>query len=116
MELFSARMYEWRSGDFSIQTWCIPLEAFASKNDNQLLFCYSVTDCSIYLNFFDDISLYVSGLLCGACQFELRDLEEACWKYIDRRIEYGCVDIILSSAKAYQQHRTANKIYKTVSR
>ena len=25
-------MNEWRSGDFSIQTRCIPLEAFASKN------------------------------------------------------------------------------------
>ena len=24
---------EWWSGDISIQTWCIPLEAFASKND-----------------------------------------------------------------------------------
>ena len=26
-------MDKWRSGDFSIQTWCIPLEAFASKNE-----------------------------------------------------------------------------------
>ena len=25
-------MEKWRSGDFSIQTWCIPLEALASKN------------------------------------------------------------------------------------
>ena len=24
-------MDKWRSGDFTIQTWCIPLEAFASK-------------------------------------------------------------------------------------
>ena len=24
-------MYKWRSSDFSIQTWCIPFEAFAPK-------------------------------------------------------------------------------------
>ena len=24
-------MDKWQSGDFSIQTWCIPLEAFTSK-------------------------------------------------------------------------------------
>ena len=35
VKLFLARMYDlWRSGDFSIQTWRIPLEAFASKNIN----------------------------------------------------------------------------------
>ena len=26
-------MDKWWSADFSIQTWCIPLEAFASKNN-----------------------------------------------------------------------------------
>ena len=28
-------MDKWRSGDFSIQTWYIPLEAFASKNEKR---------------------------------------------------------------------------------
>ena len=33
VELFQhGCMDKWRSGDFSIQTWCIPLEAFTSKN------------------------------------------------------------------------------------
>ncbi|XP_060581012.1 serine-enriched protein-like, partial [Ruditapes philippinarum] len=56
----------------------------------------------------------VFGLLCGAYQFELRDLEEACWEYIGRRIEHGCVDVILTSARAYKQHRNANEIYNTI--
>ncbi|XP_045167806.2 serine-enriched protein-like [Mercenaria mercenaria] len=30
----------------------------------------------------------VFGLLCGADQFELKDLEQACWEYMDRRIEF----------------------------
>ena len=29
-------MDKWRSGDFSIQTWCIPLEVFASKKFKKL--------------------------------------------------------------------------------
>ena len=30
-------MDKWRSGDFSLQTWRIPLEAFASNNTNERL-------------------------------------------------------------------------------
>ena len=29
-------MDKWRSGEFSIQTWCIPLEAFASRKRNKI--------------------------------------------------------------------------------
>jgi hypothetical protein len=68
-----------------------------------------------YYNFIIVIFLTFQGLLCGAYQFELKDLEEACWEYIGRRIEHDCVYVILTSARAYKQHRNANEIYNTVS-
>ena len=37
---------KWRSGDFSIQTWCIPLEAFASKKPD---------DIQVYINTYETL-------------------------------------------------------------
>ena len=47
VELFSARMNmdKWRSGDFSIQTWYIPLEAIASKN-------YFIFKWTVYFSYY----------------------------------------------------------------
>lgn len=60
-------------------------------------------------------NFYSTGLLCGADQFQLRDLEQACWKYIDRRVELGCGTIILNSVRAYSQHKKATEIRNDVS-
>ncbi|KAL4222033.1 hypothetical protein ACF0H5_018076 [Mactra antiquata] len=56
----------------------------------------------------------VVGLLCGADQFELRDLEQACWKYIDGRIEQGYGSRILHSTRFYNHHKKTVHIYNEI--
>ncbi|XP_052793180.1 serine-enriched protein-like [Mya arenaria] len=49
--------------------------------------------------------LTVTGLLCGACQFELGDLEVACWRYLRARLSSGHEETILDGSRKYKQHR-----------
>ncbi|XP_052793118.1 serine-enriched protein-like [Mya arenaria] len=41
----------------------------------------------------------VIGLLCGACQFELRDLKAACWRYLRARLSSGHEETILDGSR-----------------
>ncbi|WAQ94471.1 hypothetical protein MAR_006942 [Mya arenaria] len=43
--------------------------------------------------------LTVTGLLCGACQFELGDLEVACWRYLRARLSSGHEETILDGSR-----------------
>ncbi|WAQ94469.1 GPRS-like protein [Mya arenaria] len=47
----------------------------------------------------------ITGLLCGACQFELGDLELACWRYLRARLCSGHEETILAGSRKYKQHR-----------
>ncbi|WAQ94459.1 GPRS-like protein [Mya arenaria] len=47
----------------------------------------------------------VAGLLCGACQFELGDLQMACWRYLRVRLISGHEETILDGSRKYKQHR-----------
>ncbi|XP_045167803.1 serine-enriched protein-like [Mercenaria mercenaria] len=55
----------------------------------------------------------VFGLLCGADQFELKDLEQACWEYMDRRIECDCGDVCRLQGPT-KNHRKAHEIFNTI--
>ncbi|KAH3782775.1 hypothetical protein DPMN_160695 [Dreissena polymorpha] len=56
-----------------------------------------------------------TGLLCGAHQFELRDLQKACWKYIEARLTSGYEADILAGTRAYKHHRQYQDIIAEVS-
>jgi len=63
-----------------------------------------------------NLSCFTStGLLCGAYQFELTDLQKACWQYVDTRLQHGHTEKILASYKQYQQHATGNDIVEEVN-
>ncbi|WAQ94458.1 GPRS-like protein [Mya arenaria] len=47
----------------------------------------------------------VTGLLCGACQFELWDLEVAFWRYLRVRLISGHEETIIDGSRKYKQHR-----------
>ncbi|KAH3715969.1 hypothetical protein DPMN_058685 [Dreissena polymorpha] len=61
----------------------------------------------------DDVT--VTGLLCCADQFELREMKQACWKYIDTRLECGSAESILRASRSYRQHRVYEEIVDEVS-
>ncbi|WAQ94468.1 GPRS-like protein [Mya arenaria] len=47
----------------------------------------------------------VTGLICGACQFELQNLEAACWRYLRARLCSGQEETILAGSRKYKEHR-----------
>ncbi|WAQ94463.1 hypothetical protein MAR_006934 [Mya arenaria] len=61
----------------------------------------------------------VTGLLCGACQFELGDLEVACCRYLRARLSSGHEESILDGSRKYKQHRKyafiMEQIYKLLN-
>jgi len=59
--------------------------------------------------------LPLSGLLCGACQFELRELEQACWKYIQERLITGHEESVIAGSRKYKHHRRYQFIIGQVS-
>lgn len=56
----------------------------------------------------------VTGLLCGATQFGLYDLESACWDFVNHSIKSGTFSTIVSSAKRYCHHKIGLKLLKTI--
>ncbi|KAL3831711.1 hypothetical protein ACJMK2_023427 [Sinanodonta woodiana] len=56
----------------------------------------------------------VVGVMCGAVQFEFKDLEEACMEMVQRGITRGFTEILITSARNYRQHRTASDLLSMV--
>ncbi|VDI82329.1 Hypothetical predicted protein [Mytilus galloprovincialis] len=52
----------------------------------------------------------VAGLLCGASQFGLDDLERACWDFVNHSVKSGTISKIIPSAKRYSHHKTAQRL------
>ena len=48
-------------------------------------------------------------------QFELPDLADACWEYIDECLKSGRGENLLKPTRAYSQHKTAQLIFDRVS-
>ncbi|XP_063446126.1 serine-enriched protein-like [Mytilus trossulus] len=52
----------------------------------------------------------VAGLLCGAAQFGLDDLERACWDFINHSVKSGTISKIIPAAKRYSHHITGQQL------
>ena len=63
----------------------------------------------------DFVCIFI-GLLCGADQFELPELEDACWEYIERRLLTGSAETMLQTTRLYTHHRMAKCILDKVGR
>ncbi|XP_052086958.1 uncharacterized protein LOC127724125 isoform X2 [Mytilus californianus] len=62
----------------------------------------------------------LGGLLCGASQFGLGDLQEACWDFINYCVKNGTILSLLPSAKRYCNFKLGQilieKIFRSVRR
>jgi hypothetical protein len=50
----------------------------------------------------------IAGLLCGASQFGLDDLERACWDFVNHSIKSGTLSKMIPTAKRYRHHKTGH--------
>ena len=57
---------------------------------------------------------YVAGLLCGASQFGLDDLERACWDFVDQCLNSGTSSKLIPSAKKYSHHKTGQRLLEKI--
>ncbi|XP_076109061.1 serine-enriched protein-like [Mytilus galloprovincialis] len=57
----------------------------------------------------------VAGLLCGASQFGLDDLERACWDFVNYSVKSGTISKIIPTAKRYSHHKTGQRLLKIFS-
>ena len=56
----------------------------------------------------------VTGLLCGASQFGLDDLETACWDFVNHSIKSGTISKVIQSAKRYSNHKTGVRLLEKI--
>ncbi|XP_063447932.1 serine-enriched protein-like [Mytilus trossulus] len=56
----------------------------------------------------------VAGLLCGASQFGLDDLERACWDFVNYSVNSGTISKIIPSAKRYSHHKTGQRLLEMI--
>ncbi|CAC5393794.1 unnamed protein product [Mytilus coruscus] len=56
----------------------------------------------------------VAGLLCGASQFDLDDLERACWDFVNRSVKSGTISKIIQSVKRYSHHKTGQRLMEKI--
>ncbi|XP_071153050.1 serine-enriched protein-like [Mytilus edulis] len=56
----------------------------------------------------------LAGLLCGASQFGLDDLERACWNFVRNLIESETVSKLIPSAKRYSHHKTGQRLMEKI--
>ena len=56
----------------------------------------------------------VAGLLCGATQFGLDDLERACWDFVDHCIKLGTISKMVPSVKRYSNHKTGQLLLQKI--
>ncbi|CAC5397574.1 unnamed protein product [Mytilus coruscus] len=56
----------------------------------------------------------VAGLLCGASQFGLDDLEKACWDFVNHSVKSGTISKIISAAKRYNHHKTGQRLLEKI--
>lgn len=55
-----------------------------------------------------------AGLLCGASQFGLDDLEGACWDFVNHSIKSGTLPKMIPSAKRYRHHKTGQRLIEKI--
>ena len=55
-----------------------------------------------------------AGLLCGASQFGLDDLEGACWDFVNHSIKSGTLSKMIPSAKRYRHHKTGQRLMEQI--
>lgn len=68
----------------------------------------------IHCGSIDINSSCVAGILCGASQFGLDDLEMACWDFVNHSIKSGTISKIISSAKRYSHQKTGQKLLEKI--
>ena len=56
----------------------------------------------------------VTGLLCGAVQFELQELENVCWDFIENCLTTGRAESLLVPTRAYSQHEITRQVFDKV--
>ncbi|CAC5392617.1 unnamed protein product [Mytilus coruscus] len=56
----------------------------------------------------------VAGLLCGASQFGLDDLERACWDFVNHSVKPGIISKIIPAAKRYSHHKTGQRLLEKI--
>ncbi|CAG2202707.1 unnamed protein product [Mytilus edulis] len=56
----------------------------------------------------------VVGLLCGASQFGLDDLEKACLDFVNHSVESGTISKIIATAKRYSHHKTGQRLLEKI--
>ena len=56
----------------------------------------------------------VAGLFCGASQFEILDLKEACLDFVERCLTSGRSETLLMSTRAYSQHKSSKHLFDKV--
>jgi hypothetical protein len=59
--------------------------------------------------------IYILGLFCAACHFELPDLSKACMDFVERCLKAGRNKEILLSARYYSHHKAATYLFDKVS-
>ena len=57
---------------------------------------------------------FIQGLLCGASQFALDDLEEACWDFVDHCIRNETASNILPYVKKYIHFKVGQRLLEKV--
>ncbi len=58
--------------------------------------------------------MFVIGLLCGAVQFELSDLADACWEFINRCVVSGRDENLLSTTGFYSGYKVSAQVVDKV--
>ncbi|XP_076075369.1 serine-enriched protein-like [Mytilus galloprovincialis] len=56
----------------------------------------------------------VAGLLCGASQFGLDDLERACWDFVNHSVKSGTISKVIPAAKRYSHHKTGQRLLEKI--
>ena len=79
------------------------------NNDVLLCFCLYLSTCSI-----NYVCSSISGLYCGAHQFDLPDLSQACVDFVERCLRHNRSKQILSSARAYSHFKYTGELFDKV--
>ncbi|CAC5393795.1 unnamed protein product [Mytilus coruscus] len=56
----------------------------------------------------------VAGLLSGASQFGLDDLERACWDFVNHSVKSGTISKIIPAVKRYSHHKTGQRLLEKI--
>ncbi|CAG2218891.1 unnamed protein product [Mytilus edulis] len=56
----------------------------------------------------------VAGILCGASQFGLDDLERACWDFVNHSVKSGTISKVIPAAKRYRHHKTGQILLEKI--